>query len=329
MNYSIYHKTKAISNALPLEFLQGVTKQRVLLPYYHSITNSPKPHINNLGYYRTKDDFIRDLSFITKHYNSVPISELTHKNSKPVFHLSFDDGLSELYHEAVPFLVEKKIHATFFINSDFLDNKDLFYRHKIGVILEHIKQEADLKVVAQILEISTKYVFGSLQKLTFTDTQTINKIAAELKIDFTEYLNTHQPYLTTKQVKELQQLGFTIGNHGKSHLNFNSISFEEQQKQIKETNIVLKRDFSIDDLYFSFPFGDENIKNEFFNFMYHAESILLSFGTSVLKRDEHQQHLHRIKMEHNGYTAENIIKHEYFYYILKSFINKNIIKRNK
>lgn len=142
-------------------------------------------------------------------------------------------------------------------------------------------------------------------------------------------MNDNQPYLTRKQILEMIKMGFVIGNHSKSHPNFRDISFEEQRKQIVAVNQFLKNELNVEDFYFSFPFGDENIKNEFFDFMYDEENIIYSFGVSGIKNDEYTHHLHRIPMEIENFSAEQIIKFEYFYYILKSFFNKNTIKRNR
>lgn len=328
MNIKIYKKINFISNLIPIKAFINLTSNKLILPYYHSVTNHPKPHIKNLGYFRTKTEFINDINYLLKYYESISCNELINTIDKPSFHLTFDDGLSEIIEEVVPILIEKNIHATFFINTDFLDNKTLFYRHKIGVIIESLKEENYLSIVANYLKIKRYEVTSYLLSLNQHDTALIDLIANMLNINFEEYLEKHKPYLTNNQVHELIKLGFTIGNHGKSHFNFNTLTFAEQQNQISETNLILRNTFNIKKIYFSFPFGDENIKKEFFEFIYDKEDILLSFGVAGLKKDTIKQHLYRIPMEHLGYSAKNIIKYEYFYYILKSFINKNYIQRN-
>ena len=54
----------------------------------------------------------------------------------------------------------------------------------------------------------------------------------------------------------------------------------------------------------------------------------ISFGTSGIKLDETQGHIHRIPMELSGFNgAEAIIRSEYFYYLGKSLFGKNLVKR--
>ena len=82
-----------------------------------------------------------------------------------------------------------------------------------------------------------------------------------------------------------------------------------------------------EELYFCFPFGDDSVEKEFFNWMFTEGKILKSFGTAGLKKDHFENHHHRILMEHKFLEASEIIKTEYIYYFLKSFFNKNKIRR--
>lgn len=325
MKENLYNKIKVFSNFLPINFYTLITGQKILLPFYHTVTDYPKPHLSEIGYFRPKKLFIEDVLFFKKYYQSIPINELK-TTSKKSFHLTFDDGLSEIYTEILPILIKENIHATFFINTDFIDNKKMFYRHKISIILNQLRQSnVDVEKISSFLEIEKDVIFKSINALK--EERKINQIANYLKIDFQNYLKEHQPYLTTEQLIELKNKGFTIANHSKNHPNFKNISFLEQQNQINQVNKYLENELYITEFYFSFPFGDENIKKDFFDFMYNQAKIILSFGISGLKKDEFKNHLHRIPMEEKDFSAEQIIKFEYFYFILKSFINKNMIKR--
>ncbi|MGY0408766.1 MAG: polysaccharide deacetylase family protein [Polaribacter sp.] len=325
MKINIYNKVKNISNNIPINMYAYITKQKMILPFYHSVTNKPKAHIKHLDYYRTKNDFKNDITFFLNHYKSIPIKEIK-KSNNMFFHLSFDDGLSEVYDEIIPLLKKEKIDASFFINTDFIDNKNMFYRHKISIIIDSIKDSIyNLNKVTNFLSCDKDTIYRRINKIR-NDAE-IEQIAQLLKIDFKEYLNDFKPYLTKSQLLEIKKMGFTIGNHSKNHPNFKNIPLLEQKKQVLEVNTYLQRELNSKDLYFSFPFGDENIKNDFFEFMYFSEKIIYSFGVSGLKKDEYHNHLHRIPMEYNNLSAKEIIKFEYFYFMLKSILNKNKIER--
>jgi len=328
MKMNIYSKLHALSDRIPISVYLGITKQKLILPFYHTVTNVPKPHLKHLSYYRTKDDFEKDVYFFKKHFNSISISALGLKIKRPSFHITFDDGLSDIMTEAVPFLVSNKIHATFFINSDFVDNKYMFYRHKVSVILYYLENKELLKKTSKFLNIKTCQVIDYLINLEYKDNKHIDLIALNLSIDFDEYLKNNKPYLTSTQILELIGLGFTIGNHGKSHPNFDGIDLDDQMKEVVSgTDFLNTFPFKIKDNYFSFPFGSDNRSNEFYKFLYKTNKVCFSFGVSGLKRDEQKRHFHRTEMEYVGINGSSIIKFEYFYYLIKAIFNKNTLKR--
>ncbi len=327
MKNAIFKKVNWFYSLFSIDFYLAVTQQKLVLPFYHCVTSQPKPHLKHLGYYRSNEAFNNDINFFNNHFQSIEIKKIQYNNiQQKTFHISFDDGLSEVYSEAVPLLLKHKTHATLFINSDFIDNIAMFYRHKISLLIDEISNStSNLSKIVTFFDCEKQDIYQKINKLN--DENQISEIAKLLKIDFDLYLLENKPYLTHKQLQELQKMGFTIGNHSKNHLNFNAISFEQQQYQLTTTNRFLQTNLKINEFYFSFPYGDENIKNEFFEFMYSNQNILYSFGISGLKKDDYSKHLHRIPMEYDGLTAEQIIKFEYFYFLLKSTVGKNKIKR--
>ena len=53
--------------------------------------------------------------------------------------LTFDDGHLEMFEVVAPILSKRGISATFFLNTGFLDNKDMFFRHKASLLIGHLK----------------------------------------------------------------------------------------------------------------------------------------------------------------------------------------------
>ncbi|MGE0089140.1 MAG: polysaccharide deacetylase family protein [Bacteroidales bacterium] len=284
--------------------------------------------------------FIKDLDFFCKNYKPISIDELyeivleNRKITKPIFHLTFDDGLKQVYTDIAPILEKKGIPATFFINTSFIDNKDLFYRYKISLIIEHIKSiriEALLSYFTQVFSkiITNKNdIILELCKLDYFNQIMIDEIAVKLGINFNDFLQKYQPYLKSSEIKTLMNKGFSFGSHSLDHPHFKNISTKEQQRQITESFFILSSQFGINNKYFSFPFSDKNVKISLFNWLYESEKCRLSFGISGLKNDVNKFHLHRIPIENTSSSAEKIIKTEYLYYLLKEFLNKNTIKRD-
>jgi peptidoglycan/xylan/chitin deacetylase (PgdA/CDA1 family) len=288
-----------------------LTGQKLILPFYHIVSDETPVHIKNLYEARTIDEFKKDLDFLLDNYKPISLNQLIeiHKTkNKPAenyFHLTFDDGLKELSSIVAPILIEKNIPATFFINTHFLDNQNLFYRFKESILAE-------------------KYAAKGLLDFSAENEREIDELAILLGENFEEYLKNNQPYLTSEDVKSLIEDGFTIGAHSKNHPKYFDISIDEQVAQTIESVDFLVQKFNLEYKVFSFPFTDDGIGVEFFKKI--EGKLDLTFGTAGLKNDVIPNNLQRIPMEENKKGIE-IIKSQYLYYLLKMFVGKNTVKR--
>jgi peptidoglycan/xylan/chitin deacetylase (PgdA/CDA1 family) len=329
---------KKAYNRFTIKELVDKTKQNLLLPFYHTISNQRVNHISNLYPVRNEQLFIKDIDFLLKHFEPVNIDVINTKIknnelfTKPSFHISFDDGLSELYDTVLPLLEKKGVPATFFINTEFVDNKALFYRYKVSLILEKLKSNNDLlKPVAELL--STKStdlisVSKALLQLNFQSIDLIDSIATKIELSFEDYLKVNKPYLTTEQIKYMINRGFSIGSHSLNHPFFKEIALDEQKKQLTESFQFLAEKFDIKYKYFSFPFSDEGVSLDFFEWLYKDEKCDLTFGTSGLKHDYSKNHIHRVAFDGALSPAEDIVKSQYFNYRIKDIVGKNKITRS-
>ncbi|WP_299824635.1 polysaccharide deacetylase family protein [uncultured Pontibacter sp.] len=319
--------------------LLRLTQQNILLPFYHSISDHHLAHISNLYQMRSSSLFIKDLEFYLQHYKPISLHELNQlvasgeKPAKPVFHVTFDDGLRELYTVVAPILEQKGIPATIFINTGFIDNTQLFYRYKVSLLVEalqSIKSTQAQKQLADTLGIKPagkEAIKLQLLQLGYNDQATIHMVANLLEVDFDAYLKEKQPYLTSPEIKRLMAKGFTFGSHSIDHPHFNSISFDEQKRQVNQSFETMKTLLGIRDKYFSFPFGDDGVSLEFMRWLQEEANCSLTFGISGFKSDFSPTHLHRIPMEGTLKEADNLVKSEYLYYMAKAAVKKNTIQR--
>jgi peptidoglycan/xylan/chitin deacetylase (PgdA/CDA1 family) len=292
----------------------------MIFPFYHAVTDKNPMHLKHLYAPRSIRDFKNDLDFLLKNYQSISLERVIElkKSGEAVpgnyFHLTFDDGLSEFYEVVAPILKEKKIHATVFLNSDFIDNKQLFFRFKASILFDQLKDNSILKV-------------------SYQDEQVLDELAKQNSIDFNVYLKEQQPYLTSEQIKSLITDGFTFGAHSKNHPLYKELSLAQQITQTKESVAVVSSSFGLDYQVFSFPFTDDGVSKYFFDVI--AKETSLTFGCAGLKEDSAANHIQRIPMEgefeslfkRRSKSGQQIIKEEYLYYLLKSKLGKNKIMR--
>jgi len=271
-----------------------LSNAQIINVFYHVVSDNYLPYIAPLYKYRNSEAFENDIDFLLKYFQPVSANDvLLHTNgekviTKPSFHLSFDDGMREIYKVVLPILKRKGVPATVFVNSAFVDNKDLFYRYKAALIVD---KEPSLK--------------NEILKIKYPEREKLDKIAQNLEIDFEQFLKEKRPYLTTQEIKILQENGFTIGAHSVDHPNYYLISEEEQIRQTLESCRFVKENFDEKNLFFAFPFEDVGVENSFFETIY--KNVDLTFSTSGISSSQNGKNIGRVAMEGDMRTGKEII----------------------
>ena len=278
------------------------SNRKVIHLFYHTVTNEYLPHIHPLYRPKTVQEFMNDLDYVLKYFEPVSIHDVyldatqEKRIRKPSFHLSFDDGLREIYDVACPILYQKGIPCTLFVKSDFVDNRDLFFRYKAAIIISKTKHT-------------------ELLQINYSDRHLIDEMASELNIDFQDFLKAQRPYLTVEELKSLQQKGFTIGAHSIDHPDFTLLTETEQIAQINQSCDYVQKTFNESRRYFAFPFSDEGIAHPVFKAI--AGNIDLTFGITGINTEYNGRHIARIDMEKYGKNAKECVNKAYLKCLVK------------
>jgi peptidoglycan/xylan/chitin deacetylase (PgdA/CDA1 family) len=311
------------------------------MPFYHAVCGEQDlPHIKHLYHLRSKAQFEKDLDFLLKHYQPVSLEQLLDhklhnvKLPEKAFFLSFDDGLREVFDIAAPVLQQKGIPATIFLNSAFVNNKGLFFRYKASFLIEQLQKKRVSKVVKKQFEIifdkhliSGKNLEARLLKIDYPRKEVLDLLADLLEVSFFDFLAQQQPYLSSEQINQLIQKGFSIGAHSIDHPLFNQLDIKTQQIQIIESMRFVQQNFKVPYKVFSFPFTDYGLGAALFETIEKDQLADLTFGCAGLKNEQTPFHLQRFPMEGTNHPARELLTSTYIYYILKSLIGKNIIRR--
>jgi len=337
MNIFFYNLGKSLK-FIPLKYLINVTGKRLLLPFYHIVSDENVVHVKNLYRIKSVKEFKSDLDFFLKHYEPVDFQGLFSDETvrKNRFLLSFDDGLREFYEVVAPVLREKGIPAVCFLNSGFIDNKELFFRYKASILIENLRtstlssaKEKELKQWFQSNGLACDGHFQSLLSVDYSNKACLDELAALIGVCFQNYLQQHKPYLETGQIKELIAQGFHFGSHSIDHPRYCELEEAQQIAQTKQSVDEIVSLFDLDYRLFAFPFSDYGVSRAFFEKIFDPAAPVagITFGTAGLKQDSCIGNLQRIPVETGNYTAEEIVYGEYLYYICKAFFRKNKIKR--
>ena len=296
----------------------------VFLPFYHVVSDEQLPHIQNYPY-RNVQEFENELDFFLKHFKPVELGELINsKNySEKVFHLTFDDGLKECAEIIAPVLLQKGIPATFFINTAFADNLQLFHKYKASLILNTLKERPN-EFAEKRLEDNGLRGYNIL-KAEIWQNDLLDEVAELLGIYFQDFLTKEQPYLTTSQILKLQSEGFSIGAHSVDHPEFYKISAKQQMEQVRKSMDWIAEKINPQIKTFSFPFTDSGVPVSVLKTIRDENLCDITFGTAGVKYDVFDFHFQRYPMEQNGNVASQL-KSEYVYFQLRKWIGKAKVK---
>ncbi len=297
----------------------------IFLPFYHTVNNKNLDYIKNYPY-RDEKNFERELDYILKYFTPVSLADLVadHPNpKKKVFHLSFDDGLKECAEIIAPILLRKGIPATFFINTGFVDNKNLFHRYKASLILTHLKQTPDVQAELFLNEHGLNR--ENILRANFRQSDILDEAAELMELDFGNFLENERPYLSTKEIKKLHKSGFSIGGHGHDHPEFWTLRSKEQRRQIEKSMEWLDKHIQPKIKAFSFPFTDDKVSEKLLKKLKKDAVCDITFGTAGLKYDTVSSHLQRVPMEQNR-DVNSFLKGEFLYFKLRKLVKRDIVK---
>ncbi len=326
------------SSLLPVSLCKKLAPPVTLLPYHHTVSNQALPHIQYLYGYKNERQFSNDLDFLLRHFKPVTVTDIVacmeRNNALPAnaFLLSFDDGFREVHDVIAPILSAKGVPAVFFINPAFIDNKELFYRCKISLLIGAVQNEKNNSALLGELAAgigstsSVEAIGAALKNIARADSNVLDLFAQKLGLSFSDYLQTVQPFLTTGQLHTLSSSGFTIGAHSWDHPYYDALTEQEQLAQTVSSCDYIKAFNPGGPVVFSFPHTDRNIKQSFFDTVTNGADLL--FGIQNQKQELNNKMLHRFNAERPQLPLSKQVNGVLLYLFLqKLFSKQNVIRK--
>ena len=315
--------------------LLSIFNKQTVFPYYHIVRDNQVAHIENLYNFKNCPQFIDDVNLLINTYEPLnPKDVLENRISNNSFLLSFDDGLQEVYSVIYPILKKKGIKAIFFINPNFVDNKEGLYKHYISIIISNLKsknfEKCSLDKISEMLSFSYTTIEEFKQKfinIKFAKREKVNDVLNLLNINIEDYLKTHKLYITKEQIQEMINDGFYFGGHTMTHPPLTQLSHEEQKAEIINSIEWLKEKFNINYSLFAFPFSDKSISKKLLNELFEYDNNIKLFGNSGLKEDVDKRIIQRFSLENPSKQTEKSIVGENFYKYFNKVVGKYHIKR--
>lgn len=311
-----------------------------LVVYYHLVSNKAVPHVDNLYAFRSVSEFERDMDVLIRFFRPASLQDfLRSLDGKQVlprnsFLLTFDDGLKECYEVVAPILRKYRIPATFFLCSAFVNNKELAYDHKKSLLTYVLKgrklspsEEGQVRAQLEGVGVLGTSLSVALLSVDYRRRMVLDSIAELIGVDFSAYLKSVQPYLTSDQVNELLRMGHAIGAHSIDHPRYADLPLVDQVHQTRESLRFVKEQFSPGYSAFAFPSSDARVSKEFYLQASGQGGAEVFFGNHGLLEDCVPRSVQRSSMEKTSLPAEAILGKSYARRIVKKVTGRLVVSR--
>ena len=312
-----------LCGTLPVAAWHKLVAVNLVIPHWHIISDEMRPHVSGLYKYRNVKQFMADIEFFLKFYEPVCLGDIMSyldcrkELPKRCFLPTFDDGFREIYEVVAPILYSKGISGAFFLTSATIDNQELCYPQKKGLIISRItalNSRTVEKAVRKVLDdffISGENLLSRVRNIYYSQRGVLEHLGAILDCDFGEYLHTVKPYLSGEQVRSLLRRGFGIGAHSIDHPLYSELNIEEQVFQTVESVKRLSEMFEYACESFAFPYGDSDISDELFQNVFAHKQVKVSFGLGSIVRSKFCRNLPRFSMERTDIPARHILGRQF------------------
>ena len=309
-------------------------KGEVVFPFYHAVSDARPPHLTHAYPVRTVKAFEKDLEFLLRHFQPVSVKQVLQTTGRnigapPRMVLSFDDGLIQCYETVMPILQRKGVPAVFFLNNDFIDNRGLFYRYRISLLLERLPrlEEKERKKAAEILQCRPSGLEAALRKISYPERRITDHLEELWGSSFEDYQSANPVYMSTSQIRDLIEKGFEVGAHGTDHPWFATMSGQEALEQVRKSVEDIRNRFQLDYRYFAFPFSDHGVADETIARLFKERIIDAGFGTAGWKEDRWYRYFQRIPMEFGRHTGKQLMQGEWLRGVTRKWAGRNLVDR--
>jgi peptidoglycan/xylan/chitin deacetylase (PgdA/CDA1 family) len=242
-------------------------RARLSIFIFHRVLNEPDPLFESA--IETSREFEEILLWLKAWFNVMPLEVAVHGLSGGCLParaaiITFDDGYSDKYHNALPILQRHDLHATFFIATGFLDGGRMWN----DTIIESIRRSPLATIDARSIGL-TKMNIGTNSEKKAAIQYTIPKLK-HLEINsrnkavetFSELAGAQLPnglMLSSQELRELHAAGMGIGAHTVSHPILARTDDLVARREIADSRAVLERLTGDSINLFAYPNGKRDL----------------------------------------------------------------------
>lgn len=219
-----------------------------LLPYMHSVS------------FKQFRQLIKNITRVASVLPADEFVEEVYKSKARITTISFDDAYASIFDQALPYLIERQMPLTVFVNPSTLKG-NVLWRDNIRLIYKYgLENEAKVYLKNELSVIMNNLYKDSKSPLINSGLidEKIRMFCKKKKIEMPSGL-----YLSVTALKELSDYKeISIGNHSASHFMLSSLTSQQQEEEIIHAQEYLTNAGITPCKVFAAPFGGYKTVNE-------------------------------------------------------------------
>jgi len=237
-----FSKTKLFNFILSL----ATKKPKKLILCYHRIS-SEADFATAPGLIVRPEDFYSQLEILSTYFSNIRLDELlSYRGNNSVFAITFDDGFRDNIVSALPILESLKMNAAFFICTDYIGSKRLYWQNALQALRRtnpNLSRLSYDEMRNQLFNIKPQEAFRKIHEIITTMNLTLPE-GTEM--------------MTEEDLTNLHRKGFEIYSHTKSHPCLAALGKDEVIEEIEASMKVIERILgSKVTRILAYPFGRE------------------------------------------------------------------------
>ncbi len=253
-----------VGRAQPFEVLlraqHWVGSPWLLAITYHSASTPERTARFDPGVVDTSpEEFERQVAFFAKHFDPIGVSELAEHIEtgaplpKAPLLITFDDGYLDNHDVVLPILRKYGLKGTFFIATDYIDSRQLFWWDKINYVLKTAKVDSIAVTYPETIEFKLNTISGTEGAITkclriVKDTydldlvKFLDQLTELTKSDLTEALErkfADELLMTWEHVRALASAGMDVQSHTASHRVLQTLTPDRLEHELERSKTVL------------------------------------------------------------------------------------------
>jgi len=238
---------------------------------YHSIADAAKPGFDDGVVDATPSQFEAQLRFVSERFSVIRIQQLIDflETGAPLpqnaLLITFDDGYSTCFSQALPALQRHNMTATFFIATDFVDRRRVYWWDRINYILHHSDRDRVQLSYPEPVDIEVA-ADGSVRTLTNLVKHTrgldverfLDELTAAAGVTWTEQFEralANETIMTWDQVRGLRDAGMDVQSHTHGHRVLQTLHGDQLAHELAGSREILERELDQPVRAVAYPVG--------------------------------------------------------------------------